>query len=430
MKPESNEGVEAKTPGWIGMAMIASVGLNLILGAWWLRPAGHGHHLKEVLREPGPLSGARSAGLSSSEPSSPPPPTSKRATPWSRMASTNFLEFAARLRDAGCPEETVCDILVPQIEMHFKRLRNDARHQGEFWALGEERRQIERETENQLERAERQELELLDSLQCSNSEDGLDGSEAFDRIVGLLGGFVGPERLTLLARTITREQRYLSHWKSRTHGVLLPEEREELRVRKEQFEAGLASRITPEELEELRVRLWALQHESEHASAFSQMTLTSGEYREFCRLLSQGEEGFIEEALRYGDLLDEPTAPVNRRQTEAAIRTLLGEERFAVFRQSSDRSFSAARELAEQAGQDPGVAIDAMAMVEAFRSEVPSLRALWSEDPASALRQLRERRDDLRRELGERLGSLPEGKREELVAGWIDEATREEWNLR
>lgn len=81
-----------------------------------------------------------------------------------------------------------------------------------------------------------------------------------------------------------------------------------------------------------------------------------------------------------------------------------------------------------QEGQDPLLALEAMAVVEAFRTEVPLLRELWSEDPGSALQQLRERREDLRQELGKRLGPLPEEKREDLVSGWIDQATREEWS--
>lgn len=428
MKPFAKEGGRAKTPGWVFMAMIASVGLNLVLGVLWLRTAGQGQHSEAARLELEHLAGVRSAELSSSEPSGPPTPAPDRTTPWSRMASTNFLEFAARLREAGCPEETVCDILVPQIETRFKQLRSNTRHQGEFWAMGEERRQIEREAEDQIERAERQELELLDGLRCTNPVDGLDGNREFDRIVGLLAGFLGPERLTRLARAITREERVIRHWKSRTHGIVLPEEQEELRARKEEFEAGLSSWITAEELGELGLRLWALQNESGHAAAFRQMTLTSEEYREFCRILSKGDEGFMEEALNYGDLLDKATTPMNRRQTDAALRTLLGEERFAVFRQSRDPSFAAIRELAVQGGQDPLVAAEAMAVVEAFRTEVPSLRKLWSEDPGSALQQLRERREDLRQELGERLGSLPEEKREKLVSGWIDQATREEWS--
>lgn len=428
MKPFTKVGGRAKTPGWVFMAMITSIGLNLILGVWWLRPAGRGQHSESAGQELGHLAGVRSAERSSSEPSGPPPPAPDRTTPWSRMASTNFLEFAARLREAGCPEETVCDILVPQIGTRFKQLRSNARHQGEFWAMGEERRQIEREEEDQIERAERQELELLDGLRCTNPVDGLDGNREFDRIVGLLAGFLGPERLTRLARTITREERGIGRWKSRTHGVVLPEELEELRTRKQRFEAGLASWITAGELEELGLRLWALQQESEHAELFTKTTLTSGEYREFCRILSHGEQGFIEEALNYGDLLGEPAMPVDRRQTEAALRTLLGDERFALFRQSCDPSFAAIQELAVQEGQDPLLALEAMAVVEAFRTEVPLLRELWSEDPGSALQQLRERREDLRQELGKRLGPLPEEKREDLVSGWIDQATREEWS--
>jgi len=44
------------------------------------------------------------------------PPTGvDRSTPWSRLVSDDLSEFAARLRAAGCPDQTVCDILMPRI---------------------------------------------------------------------------------------------------------------------------------------------------------------------------------------------------------------------------------------------------------------------------------------------------------------------------
>ena len=188
---------------WARMSSVVSLGLNLFLLVWLLWPSAQERSASK--RNEGPSKATEAGPVEPRSSNLPRGQTPEPETAWTRMVSTNFLEFAARLRESGCPEMTVCDILVPQIEDRFARLKDDADYRGDFWALGDERRRLERQSAEELGRWERLEQELLDGLGCSNPVDGLDGQREFEVVVSLIAGLLGRERLSQAIRVISQE---------------------------------------------------------------------------------------------------------------------------------------------------------------------------------------------------------------------------------
>lgn len=61
---------------------------------------------------------------------------------WSQIESNDFREFAANLRQAGCPEETLCDVIRPAILRSFNGRKGQLAQGGNYWATGESRRAL------------------------------------------------------------------------------------------------------------------------------------------------------------------------------------------------------------------------------------------------------------------------------------------------
>ncbi|MEI6356038.1 MAG: hypothetical protein WCP53_02925 [Verrucomicrobiota bacterium] len=103
-------------------------------------------------------------------PESPRPSQPRQRSVWSRLESTNLIEFAANLRRVGCPDETVCDILRPVIERDHTVRQEQARFIGDFWATGDRRRQLRRRTIDQRAALTEERDRLLSELACGPRE--------------------------------------------------------------------------------------------------------------------------------------------------------------------------------------------------------------------------------------------------------------------
>jgi hypothetical protein len=220
----------------------------------------------------------------------------------------------------------------------------------------------------------------------------------------------------------------VNRWKEQSEGVVLPEEQAEFQRRKERFMEELGRWITPDELAEVSLRFWAISHEAVYQESFERMTLHGAEFREFCRILSQGDLRLVEESAGYDDLLGVSETNVREEQKRTGLRALLGEERDLILGQSLNPLFASTRDTAVEAGLDPDPAAQAFALVQSLETElVPELPRRWSVNPDETMRQIREHRDQFSAALRERLSVLPEDKRPELISAWVNRAIRVGW---
>lgn len=220
----------------------------------------------------------------------------------------------------------------------------------------------------------------------------------------------------------------MNRWKEQSEGVVLPEEQAEFQRRKERFMEELGRWITPDELAEVSLRFWAISHEAVYQESFERMTLHGAEFREFCRILSQGDLRLVEESAGYDDLLGVSETNVREEQKRTGLRALLGEERDLILGQSLNPLFASTRDTAVEAGLDPDPAAQAFALVQSLETElVPELPRRWSVNPDETMRQIREHRDQFSAALRERLSVLPEDKRPELISAWVNRAIRVGW---
>ncbi|MBN9692981.1 MAG: hypothetical protein J0M24_22285 [Verrucomicrobia bacterium] len=427
MKLESENLRPRATRRWAWTILGVSLGLNLLLllALWWPKPFLAPAVPDQPVSAGTPRS-ARGPVVSEETPVSNASRAADLSTPWSRLVSTNVLEFAARLREAGCPDQTVCDILSPRIRERIRRDKMEAEYAPNYWAVGAERRRLEAQTDESMLRLNQEEARLGDALGCSDALEKI-GSDL--RAEWVLIGFLDPSRLPRLAEALARESRWVKEQDARTGGILLPEERTEILARRARFEDELGRWITPAELEELVLRAWVLMEGAKQEGSLSDLELSGHEFREYCRIMAEDPLNLVDEATDYGDLLGLPDASLDPREQNRALQKLLGDERYRQYRQAEDSGLRAVQELARESGQDLEFVQPAFDMVERLRSEwIPEVQQRWTDDPVAGLAELRDLRNQIQEELLQRLAGLPEDRVRSLVGDWLNDAIRESWS--
>lgn len=434
MKSESNEVNPRPAHQWRRIALGVSLVLNLVLLYLIRFPT------KPPVADPADRPGARVVPAAAvgggpndfGDPSTQNPSTvTGRSTPWSQLVSNDLLEFAARLRAVGCPDQTVCDILTPQIREATRHRKLEAESAADYWAVGAERRRLKAESDESIRRVVQEEEGLIQSLGCSDSIGGMRSALRADwfRREWILLGFIEASRLAVVTESFSHEAAWVSEMKSKTGGILLPEERAELLARRSRFTEELGQHVSPRDQEEMKLRAWVLMQGSEREASLVDLGLTGPEYREYCRLVVDGLPDLVDEATDYDGLLRLPELREDPRRQHQALRELFGDERYRRYRQCEDSGFAAVQELARESGQDPDLAQPAFDVVDHLRNElIPEVRRRWVEDPVAGVMQLRELRDQFHQEVRQLLGGLPEDRLNGLVKDWLNAAIREGWS--
>ena len=414
-----------------GLAWI-SLTLNLVLAGalllHWMFPnaVGIGAKLGGVRSEAPAGSGASKSksGASSQEMPSPRRP----GTIWSRLASPDPRVFAANLRQVGCPEFTVCDLVRPIIE---RTASTRIAHVGEgdsFWSTGATRRAIRLKNEAARRVIVDDTIRMLSELSCEPDIMLKDRSIEVEMLIALLTGFLDPAVRDSLFSVIYHES-LAEQAESNLEGrdVTLSQLGGERRRHARELEKQVRKLMTAAEFGELEVRLQTLtmggllgDEQTLHA-----LHLTPGEVREWVRLKGSTEPGMLANFFHFEEEAS------GARPTEAdlvgPLRALLGDERYALYEKLNHSTYSQVESLAAQKKLAPGLGDQAYQTLRTFEESLAPLRAAWAADPAGTRPAVLAARDALRDRLNVLLGAFPEKERQDLVNGAVDGTVRNVW---
>lgn len=352
--------------------------------------------------------------------------------PWSRVASTNLAEYAARLRAAGCPPETVCDILVPEIERR-QTVRLDRAQLGEsgddFWSTGERRRELREEASRRRLAARDSEEQQFREIACRPSPQ--DFNEALTiLLLEVLARFAGPEAPRQLVQWMGTAKLRAARWAEIPSDQLLPEERDWIRRDAAALQQQLATIFPGGQLEEFKLRLHMFFEYRffRTSEALESLGLSGAEWREFCRIEQRITPDKLGEVLGFDNLLQEQPARPDPSTIEPDLQRLLGPERFARHQRGKDGPYQDTAGLAQAHGLPGDAPEQVRSLLQRWRQEVQSGRGLWDQDEARARPVLTAQRDRLRRELEAVLAAVPEGQRGGTIDRWIRNVFEGEWN--
>lgn len=250
---------------------------------------------------------------------------------WSQFFSAADLKGSiTRLRAAGCPEETIQDLMVAEVTRLFADRRKVAlagmssSNVAEYWKASDYNSPESRERQKKYRELEREASALLVELlgfdpQKKLREDSI-GFDYYERQVS----FVPAEKREQLRRFLDEFGEKEQEHYSRNRGTFDAQERAERKEMQEEKKRGLAVFLTPEE-----VRQWELrssQMASQLQSEITTMSLTQAQYEALFAVRSK-----VGDAINFwGDQADDPKARERseqaKKQLQEGIKATLGEE--------------------------------------------------------------------------------------------------------
>jgi hypothetical protein len=275
-----------------------------------------------------------------------------RPANWAALESTNYYVYIANLRNFGCPEETVKDIILTDIAKVYARKRSDLRRQGQpyrFWSPSDSSSNVDPKLQRQLAELDREQRNLVRNLLgvdlqvelAKYWEDDYDPA-AYD--------FLPTEKrdqlLSLKAKYDEMEQEIYV----RAQGIMLEQDENDLRQLEQQRQVELASLLSPQELEEYQLRH---SHVSENLrNQLSGFEPTEEEFRRLFRLQNDFEEQ-INRALPESS--DEVQAEIRARAQEEGQRALneemrkvLGGDRYGEWQRAQDPDYKALVQISDR----------------------------------------------------------------------------------
>ncbi len=371
--------------------LLLSLAANVVLVAYLLRPG------------PPPVAPAEpSPGPGNVAPATAPPPepapapavanalATIRKFNWEQVESADYRQYIQNLRSIGCPDETIRDIILADVNKLYdaKRKRmNTGPRKFEFWKPGNPMLSVLGNPET-LQRMRALEAEKLKVLQDLGIEPG-----SMNELMAVTGGnaldsmfdFLPESKRIEVARLMTEQQQKMAE--SMKDSALDPA----LMLKAQQdTEDLLRASLTPEEFLDYQLRF------SVTATILrQQITGFDPSEDEFLKVFHL-RESFDREHNPLGAA--NATEAEQRQRTEAqsalneSIRETLGPERYADYQRAQDYGYQQLHQIARKAELPPTVANDVYGMKQAAETQASQIRSdshLSQEQRAAALNAIR-----------------------------------------
>lgn len=314
----------------------------------------------------------------------PPPPTAAVSTNspafhWSSLESADYAIYAAHLRAVGCPERTLRDILLPDIEKLYDEQAAELVDDPEdhFWETADARDARRRQRETKLRSLATEKRALIRQLLGADLSFKAIKQLRSDNLVADIGelllGFTDVAKTEYLFNTHQLIEDDVKAFQSASEGIYLDEDLPTLQALRDGFEAALGRGLAATELEELRLRIAAVQ-DMDHLQRQNGVVVTGAELREIARLRAETQD-VLAKVLE----LDDALYPAElRAKGEAAfnelLRRFLGAERFADSERAKDQLFRELFRSTDQQGVTKAALVQAYETRRAAETQMNDIR--------------------------------------------------------
>ena len=347
-------------------------------------------------------------------PASPPAPASLPRTPgrtvlthtvvrqqffaWNQVESPDYPTYIANLRDIGCPEQTIRDIIVAEVNQLYAHKRaTEVTLPNQQWWRSEPDPKLVRAAAEKLGALDTERRALLARLlgpNWDNSANAWNQSPDALTLTGPLLGSLTPEQrqavLSVATHAAQRQQAYMLAQEEAGKPVDLAE----LARFRQQTRENLARILTPDQLQEYLLRYSATANQLRND--LQGQEVTSDEFR---RLFSLRDGIEQQTQLYYGG--DDPQL-VKRRQDleqqhEGTLAQVLGAERVALLKLQKDPLFSQAQTAVVRNDISPDAVLPIYQINQASALERQRIRndpTLTDDEREAALDQVQEEQED------------------------------------
>jgi hypothetical protein len=361
---------------------------------------------------------------------------------WSTLESTNLLLYAENLRKAGCPEKTVCDIVVPALlRWEAERFSEVAIAHSDagsnYWATGKRRREINAIADQEREKIRIARKQIRKSLLCPETEPFQQENEQDF----LVFGFLRPDQLQGIAQLQAKAADRIQDWQAKGWGINArsapdkarrPSDLLQIQAEARAFDADFAQLMSPAELEELTARYYYFERGSFHQtnSPFYSSGISPTELRSLTLIEVQTEKYSMATLNPYWSIweqLQESPSDENASPPVDDLLALLGPQRTAEYLRATDPTYNDLRELLSARKLPLELADAGYALVQQSLSTVNQLRVEAEQDPPSVRQGMKKLRQGLLEQWGAMLTGIPEEARTAELKLWTDQALRRAW---
>lgn len=351
---------------------------------------------------------------------------------WRSIESTNYTAYIANLRQLGCPEETIQDIILADINKLYGRRRAAVDRPEERWVYwrsdseeddlpAEEREKLAaalREYQQQVREIEQERRGLVRSLLGASERELHREEEIGNRMTSPQFQFLPEEKRRQMVELLFRYETLQedAHLAAGT----ISEAGESVRRIAEERDAALAKLLSPEELEAYQLRVSPIANElRERLRGFG---ASEEEFRQLFAL-ERDLTATLDELVDGSDPQAGDKSDAAAIEHDARIEELLGPQRYAEYRRSQDGDYQMLYELALEHEVPPRVASQVYDMRRTVKEQTDRIR----DDPLLTATQKRTALEAVRMETE---GAIVDVLGEPLLedyrqqgGGWLSEFT-------
>lgn len=267
---------------------------------------------------------------------------------WRAAESDNYKEYIANLRSIGCPEETIRDIIIADVNKLFESRKKSLNggKQFEFWKSGNMfSAMVDEEAIKKKQELAKEKKALIKELLGIDVEEAADFAAIVNPLTTMLD-FLPEDKQAKISEMMQSFQ--AKAMKSLQGGAPDAEDMKEMMKVQKEFETELAKLLTPQEYDDYQLRL-------SQTAMMMRMQLGSfepseQEFRDIFKLRKEFDDNF-------GVFGTSASTKEEREQKAAAekamkeqIKTLLGEARYADYTRAQDWNYQGIVKLTERNG--------------------------------------------------------------------------------
>ena len=328
--------------------LIISLAANLVLALGWMLSSRANHR-----RSSGQGGISETAGATTVKTNF---LVRKQFFTWQQVESDDYPTYIKNLRDIGCPEQTIRDIIIADVNSLYsqRRATEIVTADQQWWRLEPDAAVVQVATQ-QIRALEQQRVELLESLLGTNWESGdlvnlprptrpgiaLDGP--------VLGTLPNEAKQAVESISVRSTDRMNAYVEAQRRAGKEPDPAELAKLRN-QTRADLATVLSPLQLEEFLLRY--SQNAIELRGQLRDLKYFNVTQEEF-RTLFRATDAFdlqINSLAAATDATSVATRRTLEQQRANAIKTALGEQRYELFKALQDPAYRDAIAAAQKAG--------------------------------------------------------------------------------
>ena len=327
---------------------------------------------------------------------SPTPTPPSQQFDWRLVESEDYRKYIANLRAIGCPEETIRDIIVADVNKLFESRQREltaSTNKFQFWKAGNPMAAMfDAERMEKVQALNKEKRALLKELLGVEPDLKPDMMAGVNDMFSTMLDFLPAEKQSKVMDVYMNYQTKIAKSLG-SSGAPDAEDMKRMQKVQKEMEAELASVMTPQEFEDYQLRM-------SQTAMVMRMQLASfdpseQEFREVFKYKKTYEDEFGLAGM-YGlsttDKAEKEKAQAAKKDMDAKIKATLGEERYADFERSEDWAFQGIYKTAERSGLGKAEAVKVHDMKKLAEDEARKIRAdrsLTQEQRTAALRGLR-----------------------------------------